>query len=144
MKDWYGITKQQILEFAGIRLLKRYQGSIAELLKGIYLSYKWDIYNFNSISDVHSKENRIDLIFYLAKKLEIHEVQEWYRISLLQISQVFKHTSIFKRYDLLKMLQEAYPEHQWDPYRLQYTGKRSSQRWLKVMVQQLFPNSGIA
>ena len=52
--------------------------------------------------------------------------------------------SVFQKYPLETLLQEVYPNHQWNVAILQSKGKylRASQRWLRTMIQELFPQSG--
>jgi hypothetical protein len=40
-------------------------------------------------------------------------------------------------------LQFAYPEFEWDHTKFSVRGKKSGQRWLKVMVKQLLPGMEI-
>jgi len=80
----------------------------------------------------------------LKEKLKIIDLNDWYRISWNQIREVHQYMSVFQKYPLEKLLEESYPHHQWNISTLQSKGKyvKSSQRWLRIIIQELFPQSG--
>ena len=51
---------------------------------------------------------------------------------------------MLEKYKLEKLLQETYPNHKWNGLNIKFRkGIKASQRSLKVMVQNLFPESSI-
>ena len=146
MNDWYNITGKDIKENGGSGLLSKYGNSPSKLIMSIYSNHEWKQSNFNTkypSNYWNNQENRIELMKNLTKKLEIKYLSDWYRISLSQIGNVSKHESIIRKYSLEKLLQEAFPNHEWNISTLKYKGNiGSSQRQLRVMIEKLFPQSG--
>ena len=92
---------------------------------------------------LENKENRIELIKKLTKDLKIDDLSDWYRVSFSQINEKEKHMIIFKKYSLDKLLSETYPNFEWNSNKLQFRqGLSASQRWLKLLVKEIFPKSG--
>jgi hypothetical protein len=141
MDDWYNITQKLIMENGGSSILQKYKGSPSKMLLSIYPNYPWVLEKFRTkISEKYweNKNHRIDLIKNLTKKLQISDLNDWARISLLQISQIYGHMDVFKKYPLQQLLVEAFPNFNWNLNQK----LRSSQRFLRETVQKLFPQSG--
>jgi len=60
-----------------------------------------------------------------------------------QLQEVGGATIIKKMGGLQDFLTKVYPNHQWDKELLEATRKRSAQRWLRVLIQEFLPNSGL-
>jgi hypothetical protein len=147
MDDWYNITWKQIKERGGSGLLNQNGGSPSKTVMRIFSEHPWNESNFYTNSKLpdgywETKSHRINLIHRLTELLKIKDLDDWYRVSLSQINEHHKHMTIFHRYSLLELLQEAYPSNNWEVSKLQFRAERASQRWLKALVQQLFPESG--
>jgi hypothetical protein len=147
-QDWYKITQKQIELRGGYTLLKKYGTSLSKLVMSIYTEFQWDSTRFSTVSKLPTgywdkKENRVALIKELTEKLHIEDLNDWYRISKAQIYEVHKYMAVFKKVGLEKLLQETFPNHKWNSSQLNFrSGRNASQRWVKVMVQLLFPLSG--
>lgn len=147
MNDWYNITVNQIIENGGMKFLSKYEKSPAKLVMSVYNKHQWNKSNFNSRLPQRywkNKENRISIMKNLESELKISDPDDWYRVSFSQINQVHKHMGLFQHYSLENLLQEVYPDHQWKEKELQQKGRfsKASQRWLKVRIQEIFPQSG--
>ena len=70
-------------------------------------------------------------------------MDDWYRVSGKQI-QKFVPTVEFTTTILPKLLQRAYPEHNWDISKLTVKGTsiRASQRELAATINNIFPHLG--
>jgi hypothetical protein len=147
MSDWYTITRKQIIENGGHYLVQQIKNP-SKLVMAAYPRYHWISSNWNCKSeDYQNEENRVALMEYLTKELQIKDLSDWYRISRSQIGQVCKNMNVFKQYTLEELLPEAYPNHDWNKALLvslrQRDGKvQASQRWLRVLVHEIFSNSG--
>ena len=73
--------------------------------------------------------------------LHIQTLDDWYRVSIKQIHESGSK-SITKQSQLVKLLQQVYPNHSWDLARFRNRGKRAEQRWLKLLVAKMFPGEG--
>jgi hypothetical protein len=152
MTDWYDMTAKKIIEHGGAGILGKYGDSPFKLITSVYTDHSWNDSNFNVRKSFEFKlkprdwdnlEKRIELVKYLAHEFHIKELNDWYRISMEQIGTKTS-TRIFRKYNLEKLLKETYPDFNWDIQKLKHrTSIRASQRWLKVLVQRIFPNSGI-
>jgi hypothetical protein len=146
LDDWYKIKRKQILEQGGSSILNFYNGSPSKMVRYVYEEHAWRESGFvmkmpRGYWD--KEENRTRMIRTLAKELQIEGLEEWYRISLSQICLHHRNVAIFRKYSLEKVLQETYPEHDWNETKLKARkGMKASQRWLKVLLQKLFPASG--
>ena len=82
---------------------------------------------------------------WLKLELKIGSMDDWYRVSDSQMKEIEGISGLLLKYPLEKLLPEAFPDHQWDIALLEGKGKfvSASQRWLKVKVSELFPQSGI-
>jgi hypothetical protein len=116
----------------------------------VYDTHQWDKMRFrlagsNERNDWGDRDNRIAAVRSLGRKLAIKDINDWYRISLSQMKEIEGISGLLLKYPLEKLLPETYPHHQWDIALLERKGKfvSASQRWLKVKVSELFPQSGI-
>eukprot|EP01124_Arcella_intermedia_P023470 TRINITY_DN3740_c0_g2_i2.p1 TRINITY_DN3740_c0_g2~~TRINITY_DN3740_c0_g2_i2.p1 ORF type:complete len:428 (-),score=80.89 TRINITY_DN3740_c0_g2_i2:77-1360(-) len=80
---------------------------------------------------------------YALRELHVRDPMDWYRISYQQICQlggVIPGSSLYVFFgNLGKVVPIAYPEVDWDEYKFSRTRKKSTQRWLKVVLQQILP-----
>jgi hypothetical protein len=150
MEDWYSISWHQLQNNGGGPLLVKYGGSPSKLVMNVYNLHPWDKNLFSkriprqTVGFFDSKSNRINLVHELEKELNVQDLDDWYRISFNQIKG---YLEVFQQNPLEKLLPEAYPEHKWDLISLQKRKNASvpmaSQRWLRMKVQELFPQSGL-
>src|SRR5262249_22039600 len=72
-------------------------------------------------------------------RFHVSDPSDWYRISQTQISKAGGRSILLKFRTLGGALQFAYPNQFWDLSKFSFRGKKSSQRWLCVKLQQLLP-----
>jgi hypothetical protein len=146
LTDWYAITRKQICENGGASLLGMYNNSPGRFISSIFNEFPWDSSRFRSkmpSENWEKKENRVSLIKKLTIELQIRDLEDWYRVSLGQIAEFHSNVAMFRRYPLQELLQEAYPDFQWDDLKLKKLGySKAAQWWVKSMVQVLFPSAG--
>jgi len=81
------------------------------------------------------------MIEWLAEQLSVKSLDDWYRVSLIQIRE---WVLIDSRLELGKMLQLSYPEHSWNMKMFEFASHpKSSQREALAAIQQLFPTHGM-
>jgi hypothetical protein len=150
LDDFYKITDNNIIEHGGKVLLEKvFDGSLVKALQSIYLDHKWDIWKFGHNAP-HGywqndfKEGEIrQFTDWLGKQLKVRGMDDWYRVSVQQLKQ-FVPLAVFQQYPLLKLLEEAYPDHSWDTEKLliKRSTIKAAQRVLAIVIQELFPSSG--
>eukprot|EP01124_Arcella_intermedia_P021465 TRINITY_DN3009_c0_g4_i2.p1 TRINITY_DN3009_c0_g4~~TRINITY_DN3009_c0_g4_i2.p1 ORF type:complete len:403 (+),score=83.86 TRINITY_DN3009_c0_g4_i2:9-1217(+) len=75
----------------------------------------------------------------IRRMLHIGEPLDWYRVSQSQMDQVGGGPIHYKFGDIGKALQWMYPEEEWNQHKFSIRQKKSTQRWLRVMLQQILP-----
>ena len=83
------------------------------------------------------------MLEWLSEQLQFRSLDDWYRVSGKQI-QKFVPTVGFSTTILPKLLQKAYPEHNWDISKLTLKGTsiKASQRELAATINNIFPHLG--
>jgi hypothetical protein len=148
MSDWYKITKMDIKNNGGGTLVTYHYGSSpSKLVMTTFGEHFWQKSKFRGCLKVSEKhweniENRTSLINHLTKELQILDLEDWYRVSVTEISKHSRHMKLFKKYPLEDLLVEAYPDYPWNITKLKFRVTRSSQRWLTAEIKKLFPASG--
>jgi len=66
-------------------------------------------------------------------------LNEWYRVSIKDLSLAGIKGFVKQRGGLIKLLQEVYPNHNWQTEKFSSRQKRSSQWWLYKTLQEMFP-----
>jgi len=121
LEDWYQITQKVLCENGGAGLLAKYERSPSLLLRSVYEGHRWLLWRFKNVArgiwNQIEPSQRVELTLWLEKQLHIKEKDDWYRVSLIQIEAVIS-LELFEHYPLQKLLQEAYPNYQWDLSRL--------------------------
>ncbi len=88
MSRWYNITASDVTsKSGGTSLLNRYEGSLLKTLQSLYPDYEWYPWLFAKIpktywSDVKNVKKYIE---WLAIKLGMEKLDEWYNVSFAQI-----------------------------------------------------------
>ena len=87
-----------------------------------------------------------DYLEYLGNNLHIQTFEDWYRISPGLLQRLFRGYSIIMRQGgIPQALKKAYPGYPWDDNRFRSgRTKKSTQRWLWVVVKDLFPGHGLS
>lgn len=143
VEDWYKVSRTDFLSKGGILL----QGqSLPHLLASYYPEHKWEIWKFRTLpKDLVGKIEKEpkEFVDWLGNELKIRKMSDWYRISSFQVESLVSG-SIFKDVSLVEMLQKSFPDFPWEIGRFgSFKIKRSSQRSLAIVVEGLFPDSGI-
>eukprot|EP01124_Arcella_intermedia_P021464 TRINITY_DN3009_c0_g4_i1.p1 TRINITY_DN3009_c0_g4~~TRINITY_DN3009_c0_g4_i1.p1 ORF type:complete len:238 (+),score=48.44 TRINITY_DN3009_c0_g4_i1:45-758(+) len=73
------------------------------------------------------------------RMLHVQENLDWYRISREQMGLVGGRSVYATFGNIGKALQWMYPEEEWDQNKFSIRQKKSTQRWLRVMLQQILP-----
>lgn len=144
MDDWYNVTTEDITKNGGASVLAKYNYSPSKALMCIYPQHNWMIWRFK-IAPFGYWEHVLDdvpqltkLIEWLGEKLGCRDVQDWQRVSMLEVNKV---VSIGSNRLLLQILQKVYSQHSWQTSK-KISQKKSMQWKLVKAVKQLFPNEG--
>jgi len=90
----------------------------------------WNIYN---------REHDERFLFEIGNILQVSKLEEWYRVSIKDLHQVEATGFVKKRGGLIKLLQDVYPNHNWEAEKFSSIQKKSSQWWLYKTLQEIFP-----
>lgn len=162
MEHWKQVSKQDFIRNGGSGLLTYHDNSIFNILSTYYPQHNWNSTSFRSSS--FSMEQHLTYFDDLAKRLDYHNLDDWYRIQTSDFDS--KGTSILKHYghSYIKALFNLYPHHKWDitqfrriPYdhwqdpqhRLQFFNELSSKLhlnslddWYRVPKELVLRNGG--
>src|SRR5689334_4332539 len=92
MDDWYGVTQEDIYKMGGRTLvIQYYNGSPPSALQKIYPEHNWMLWRFKCRpfrywERLESSE-AVRMIEWLGDKLSIKHLDDWYRVSLANISK---------------------------------------------------------
>eukprot|EP01126_Amoeba_proteus_P039136 TRINITY_DN4111_c0_g2_i1.p1 TRINITY_DN4111_c0_g2~~TRINITY_DN4111_c0_g2_i1.p1 ORF type:complete len:658 (-),score=111.69 TRINITY_DN4111_c0_g2_i1:406-2217(-) len=75
----------------------------------------------------------------LHEQLHITSPNDWYRVSVIQISKLGGRGLIKRFGNLFQALRSVYPQYDWDETKFSLRGKKSAQRWLRVRISHLLP-----
>jgi hypothetical protein len=102
--------------------------------------------------------NEVELVHWLSSQLHVNSLEDWYRVSVQHIRTIaslpgkikyfFNFQNLIIRWDakdLAAVLSRVYPEHKWEMEKLlrQSGPIKSSQRLLRLAVEEIFPSEGI-
>jgi hypothetical protein len=144
MEDWYEVTLNTLIDHGANGILSKYSFSPSKMLLEVYPNHDWIIWKFKCVPQGFwdNAGNRKEFLNWLEKQMYITKWTDWYRISQKQISKVAS-TTVIQRYGMMSLLKEAFPQWKWDLDKLSYGPKKASQRMLGIIVQKIFPDSGI-
>eukprot|EP01118_Nematostelium_gracile_P011816 TRINITY_DN4258_c0_g1_i6.p1 TRINITY_DN4258_c0_g1~~TRINITY_DN4258_c0_g1_i6.p1 ORF type:complete len:738 (+),score=126.67 TRINITY_DN4258_c0_g1_i6:54-2267(+) len=118
IEDWYHVTKTQIREKGGLRLLCKYQLSPSKMVMSILSDHTWNIQQFNSKpkgiwDDMQSQREFLD---HLSKQLKVNTMDDWYHVTGAQIREN-KGGGLLEKYQgsPYKMITSVLSDHNWDP-----------------------------
>ena len=104
----------------GSTLLNRlYKGSPALLLPAVYPEYNWLPWKFFKTPKNYWNDdlNKIKFVHYLAKALNINNLEDWYNVTTKDLRKHGASTLLFHDITLPKLLAIAYPDYKWEAYR---------------------------
>lgn len=88
MEDWYAVTRSQIRERGGGRLLRQYS-SIADMVASIFTEHHWDLHKFTKRKGVWSTlRSQRDGVRLFAKELNTNKIEDWYAVKRSQIRKL--------------------------------------------------------
>eukprot|EP01124_Arcella_intermedia_P028018 TRINITY_DN5608_c0_g1_i1.p1 TRINITY_DN5608_c0_g1~~TRINITY_DN5608_c0_g1_i1.p1 ORF type:complete len:508 (+),score=131.08 TRINITY_DN5608_c0_g1_i1:7-1530(+) len=91
-------------------------------------------------SKVWTDQKEVREFFEYAKgQLYLEGEEDWYRVSRMQMNNIGGGSVFMSFGNLGTALQFAYPEIEWDLAKFSARGKKSSQRWLRVNLQEILP-----
>jgi hypothetical protein len=147
-----------LLERGGNDLLQYfYNGSLTEgifllrptltdlALSTIYPEHNWKFWKMSNVPASQALVTSQDVSLYvddLAKKLKIQHWDDWYRVSAKQLKTVDAYNQVNHLGGLRTLLNIAFPDRKWNNEQLWRRPFRPGQRWLKVILSELFPNIG--
>eukprot|EP00026_Physarum_polycephalum_P004999 Phypoly_transcript_05025.p1 GENE.Phypoly_transcript_05025~~Phypoly_transcript_05025.p1 ORF type:complete len:652 (+),score=87.56 Phypoly_transcript_05025:291-1958(+) len=152
LEDWYNIEKIDITSTGGTHLLTgHYNTSPVRMLMQIYPTHPWQPWKFKFIANPLEnlgnqqvlKVNQDRFVNHLETELKIKDLKDWYQVPQRQLQETGGATIIKKMGGIQDFLTKVYPNHTWDKELLEATRKRSSQRWLRVLIQEFLPNSEV-
>lgn len=147
MEDWYSVTTELVVERGGGGMLKCFGFSLSAALECAYPEHKWELWRFSNPPRRLQNQNEDvkGMVLWLAKQFHVDKLEEWYRIPLQQIKRQIPLTVQDRYGGLFELFSGVYPEHEWDQEKLSEgrAPPKSSQRILKLRVQEIFPNTGI-
>jgi hypothetical protein len=109
MPQWYRVTSAEIKAHGGAGLLKRYQGSMRDMLVTVFYRHAWQEWRFH-VKDSDSKyggsemqERQRSLRGFLdsiAVKLSLRVFDDWYRVS---VKEVWPTATLYSHFGLIAM-----------------------------------------
>jgi len=144
LDDWYNVSATKLKSIGGQSLLKLHSG-FPEMLQKLYPSHPWDFASkLQRLPSAYWDDfnNVYNFIRKAEKALKVTEFQDWYRISTRQLAALGGQGLLMK-YKLYDILCRVFPEHKWDEGLLYNKDKRAKQRWLCLMVKNLFPEEEV-
>ena len=111
-----------------------------------FVEHLWLPWNFQRIPKDFWKllTNQRKFLEWMGENLYIKELEDWYRVSLQQISKIAPISGIKSTKGLASMLQNVYPDHKWNLEKLLSKGPiKASQRMLTLAIKKIFPKQGI-
>lgn len=128
LSAFYEISNAAIQEYGGRRLLQIYGDRKYPMLTGVFPDHHWQRWKFEVVpqehwhalkSTTHLETTKQELQEYLqasATKLRLENLSGWYRVSRVQINDIGGMSSAIRVFEgLPKLLQQAYPNHNWEP-----------------------------
>jgi hypothetical protein len=125
----------------GAMLTGHYGGSLMRALMENYPSHNWQPWRFskvphefwNSVDQLRAYINEIASVF----KIQPDSIEDWYRISVTQLQEAGLKSPPVRVGGLYGVLLRVYPAHKWEPRRFSLTSKRSTQRQLRITLQEI-------
>lgn len=144
LEDWYQVRYIDLFRLKKHFLLtQKFNNSLYLALCHVYPEFRWVPWYFEKAPKLQAwKDPKLvqQLMYEAAEKLHIVALDDWYRVSRRQLEDLKMKRVLVAYGGLLNLLKLAYPQHSWDLQKLGKSHiKKSSQRWLVLMVHQLFP-----
>lgn len=126
MEDWYHVTKPQIYEKGGGRLLEKYQQSPSKMITSVLNEHEWEMQKFahKPKNFWESMESQRGFLKTMKKELKIVKMGSWRKITKSQIIEK-GGGSLLTRYggSPYKMMTSVFPEHNWKSWQKEKENK---------------------
>ena len=143
-EDWNKLTWDQIKSINGGSLATKYSIYHIKLLgcPEVKKFAKEGKNNRKPIGYWDKKENIIKFLQKFSQHFNIKSVEDWNRVSLKQFEN-FGGSRLLQKYTFIDILSNILSNDQLKLINLNYKQKRSSQRWLFLIIQSIFPETEI-
>ena len=135
------ITTNDIKKYGGAGMIP-YYSNLLELFKECIPNNNWNVKLLRKYPKNHwnDRNNIIEFLEDIKSIYGIKKMDDWYRLSREQIRFISGGSGLIKNLgSLYEILKIAYPDENWDKDKLANRSKKSSQRWLFIQTQKLFP-----
>eukprot|EP00026_Physarum_polycephalum_P000761 Phypoly_transcript_00762.p1 GENE.Phypoly_transcript_00762~~Phypoly_transcript_00762.p1 ORF type:complete len:886 (-),score=68.50 Phypoly_transcript_00762:72-2729(-) len=140
-EDWYKITNKNFEDNHGGQVLEQYSGSAAEVVIKTFSSHAWDTdLMLSRLVDFAKQKDVLGILEKVAAKVNLQRLEEWHVVTRSDLFSVPLGNRLYKFYsgNMLKILQTAYPDYQWDASKFLRNAKNKRQFLLELFVRELF------
>jgi hypothetical protein len=132
--------QEDVIKWSGAGLLKRYNNTLTKALTSVYPNEEWHIFLFKQVPPGYwtKTQNIREYFDWLAEKLNLQQLDDWYRISFIELSNHGAGTLLSTFGGLHKVLCRCYPEYPWDEKKFFLSTEKKTQTHLMQHLQQLF------
>jgi hypothetical protein len=131
----------------GYVLFSHYQDNIKKALLTIYPDHAWNEPRFDDSPQAYwdrlagsSQDTQIrSYMEHIAQQLDVLKAEDWYRVSRTQLRKAGASHVIKKYGGLVALLKRIYPKFRWSEAKFVTAGKKSTQRALKLRLEEIFP-----
>jgi very-short-patch-repair endonuclease len=140
LEDWYVVTQKIIIDNHGRRLIKIYNGSPIQFLRGVYPDYKWLEWKLIMVSNGFWKDINNQKLYadWLGKELGYTKLEDWYGVTQNAIKNNCGSGILHLYNDSpIKFLKAVYPDYDWLEWKLSMV---SNCFWQDINNQKLYAN----
>ena len=139
-KDWYTISQNTLKKYNGWTIIKK---GIANTLIETYPNYGLIPWKFKSVGNNFwkYKNNRIDYIFWLKKRLKIKNIKEWYDVSVNDFIRNYGSGILDYKKNYSSAIIEAYPKYNWQKQNF-FKGLKN-QKKLFFLIKKIYPKKKV-
>lgn len=143
-EDWYQIRTQDVVKLIDRSLMSKYGDSVIRALQDLYPEHPWEIWKFTHVpkNSYQNQEVVKNYMEFLTKELQISNPADWRQVSNDQIANLGGTSIVDRNGGLEKVLQTMYPNYFIEKSNYNPT-RKSSQRWLRIILSEIFPGAGI-
>lgn len=152
MNAWYDVSYKDVRrQPGGYVLFSHYQDNIKKALMTIYPEHAWHEPRFDESPQAYwdrlagsAQDTQIrSYMEHIAQQLDVVKAEDWYRVSRTQLRKAGASHVIKKYGGLVALLKRIYPKFRWSEAKFVTAGKKSTQRALKLRLEELFPGREI-
>jgi hypothetical protein len=127
LAGWYDVSTRQVHHLGGGSLLNnKYGGSLANALMVAHPKHDWLPWEFKTTQARWwgAPENQRTFLDWAQKKLQLASLEDWYVGGTHDaIASIGGYRLLSLHGSLHSALQQAYPDHKWEPWRWKHTQK---------------------